>query len=96
MKEGLLRCRARVSSRSERTEARFMLHAGLDVSRRRLDVCLLDERGEVLAETAVPPDADGSRGLAGPARGGAGAGGDRVDERRGLCTTRSKNTAGRC
>jgi hypothetical protein len=36
-----------------------MLHAGLDLSRRRLDICLLDEQGEVLVETAVPPDADG-------------------------------------
>ena len=42
-----------------------MLHAGLDLSRRRLDVCLLGEGGQVLAETAVPPDADGLRGLAG-------------------------------
>ena len=38
-----------------------MLHAGLDLSRRRLDVCLLDERGELVAETAAPPDADGLR-----------------------------------
>jgi transposase len=42
-----------------------MLHAGVDVSRRRLDVCVLDARGEVLAQTAVPPDADGVGGLAG-------------------------------
>ena len=41
-----------------------MLHAGLDLSRRRLDVCLLDEHGEVVAELAVPADADGLRGLA--------------------------------
>ena len=40
-----------------------MLHAGLDLSRRRLDVCLLSDRGELVAETAVPPDADGLRGL---------------------------------
>jgi hypothetical protein len=42
-----------------------MLHAGLDLSRRRLDVCLLDGHGEVVAEGAVPADADGLRGLAG-------------------------------
>jgi hypothetical protein len=42
-----------------------MLHVGLDLSRRRLDVCLLDEAGGLLAETAVPWDADGLRGLAG-------------------------------
>jgi len=42
-----------------------MLHAGLDLSRRRLDVCLLDGRGELVAETAVSADADGLRSLAG-------------------------------
>jgi hypothetical protein len=41
-----------------------MLHSGLDLSRHRLDVSLLDERGGLLAETAVPSDADGLRGLA--------------------------------
>ena len=41
-----------------------MLHAGLDLSRRRLDVCLLDEAGELVAQTAAPPDADGLRRLA--------------------------------
>jgi hypothetical protein len=41
-----------------------MLHAGLDLSRRRLDVCLLSEHGELVAQTAAPPDADGLRGLA--------------------------------
>jgi transposase len=40
-----------------------MLHAGLHLSRRRLDICLLDERGELVGETAVPPDLDGLRGL---------------------------------
>ena len=41
-----------------------MLHAGLDLSRRRLDVCLISDEGEVVGEFAVPPDADGLRGLA--------------------------------
>jgi transposase len=41
-----------------------MLHARLALSRRRLDVCLLDEAGELVAQTAAPPDADGLRGLA--------------------------------
>jgi transposase len=41
-----------------------MLHAGLDLSRKRLDVCLLDNRGELVERTAAPPDADGLRGLA--------------------------------
>jgi transposase len=42
----------------------MMLHAGLDLSRRRLDFCLLDERGERVEVGAAPPDADGLAGLA--------------------------------
>jgi transposase len=42
-----------------------MLHAGLDLSRRRLDVCLLSGAGESIAQFAAPVDADGLRGLAG-------------------------------
>jgi transposase len=41
-----------------------MLHAGLGLSRRRLDVCLVDDAGEVVAQTAAAPDADGLRHLA--------------------------------
>jgi len=41
-----------------------MLYAGLNLSRKRVDVCLLDERGERVAVTAAPPDGDGLRGLA--------------------------------
>lgn len=41
-----------------------MLHAGLDLSRARLDVCVLDEVGERVAVTQCPPDADGLRTLA--------------------------------
>jgi transposase len=41
-----------------------MLHAGLDLSRRKLDVCLLSERGEHLDQLVAPPDVDGLRGLA--------------------------------
>jgi transposase len=42
-----------------------MLHAGLDLSRRRLDYCLIGDDGEVVVESgAVTPDADGLRGLA--------------------------------
>src|SRR5947208_10769523 len=40
-----------------------MLHAGLDLSRKRLDVCLLSEDGELVEEFSAPPDADGLRGL---------------------------------
>jgi transposase len=41
-----------------------MLHAGLDLSRKRVDVCLLSVAGEVVDEWASPPGADGLRGLA--------------------------------
>src|SRR3990172_9587667 len=41
-----------------------MLHAGLDLSRKRLDFHLLDEVGETVELGAAPPDADGLRGLA--------------------------------
>jgi len=41
-----------------------MLHAGLDLSRRRVDYCLLDEDGRPLERSAVAPDADALAGLA--------------------------------
>jgi transposase len=41
-----------------------MLHAGLDLSRRKLDVCLLTNEGEHLDQLAVPPDVDSLRTLA--------------------------------
>jgi transposase len=41
-----------------------MLHAGLDLSRKRLDVCLLGDDGEHLDQLAVPPDVDSLRVLA--------------------------------
>jgi transposase len=41
-----------------------MLHAGLDLSRKRLDVCLLSEEGEHLDQLAIPPDVDSLRTLA--------------------------------
>ena len=41
-----------------------MLHAGLDLSRRKIDVCVLSEHAEVVEEFASPPDADGLAGLA--------------------------------
>ena len=56
MKEGLLGAALGASSRSEREEARSHVARWFDLSRRRLDVCLLDEHGQLLAETAVPPD----------------------------------------
>jgi transposase len=41
-----------------------MLHAGLDLSRRKLDFCLLSEDGEHLDQLAVPPDVESLRTLA--------------------------------
>jgi transposase len=41
-----------------------MLHAGLDLSRKKLDVCLLSDRGEHLDQLAVAPDVDSLRRLA--------------------------------
>ena len=41
-----------------------MLHAGLDLSRRRLDFCLLDQAGERVEVGAVAPDADALGGFA--------------------------------
>jgi transposase len=41
-----------------------MLHAGLDLCRRKVDVCLLSEDGEHVDQLAVPPDADALRTLA--------------------------------
>ena len=40
-----------------------MLHAGLDLSRNRLDVCLLSDEGEIVEEFRSPADADGLRHL---------------------------------
>ena len=41
-----------------------MLYAGLDLSRKRLDVRVLDEEGHDVVCCAAPPDADGLRALA--------------------------------
>src|SRR6266540_1606144 len=41
-----------------------MLYAGLDLSRHRLDVHLMNQAGEPVQITTAPPDADGLRGLA--------------------------------
>jgi hypothetical protein len=35
-----------------------MLHAGLDLSRKKIDMCLLSQAGEIVDEWASPPDAD--------------------------------------
>jgi transposase len=40
-----------------------MLHVGLDLSRRRLDVCVLCDEGELVEELAAPLDSEGLRYL---------------------------------
>jgi transposase len=40
-----------------------MLHVGLDLSRRRVDVCLISAHGELIAQFAAPADRDGLYGL---------------------------------
>ena len=40
-----------------------MLHAGLDLSRKRLDVCLLSDQGELVSELAAFPDSAGLKKL---------------------------------
>ncbi|HYS28560.1 MAG TPA: hypothetical protein VEQ12_03525, partial [Candidatus Limnocylindria bacterium] len=44
-----------------------MMHAGLDLSRKRLEVALLSEHGEQLEHLAVLPTVDGLQDLAGRA-----------------------------
>ena len=41
-----------------------MLHAGLDLSRKRLDVCLLSDQGELVEELTAFPDSGGLKALA--------------------------------
>jgi len=41
-----------------------MLHVGLDLSRRRLDVHVLDDQGTTITVTAIPPDGEALRRLA--------------------------------
>jgi hypothetical protein len=76
MKESLLGGRLSVSLKSGSKEARCSCCTLLDLSRRKVDVCLVSVEGEVVDEWASPPDADGLRSLAaraamhgGPVRG---------------------------
>ena len=41
-----------------------MLHVGLDLSRKRIDVCLISDQGELIDRLAATPDRDGLYGLA--------------------------------
>jgi hypothetical protein len=40
-----------------------VLHVGLDLSRRRVDVCLISAAGELLGQFRAPVDRDGLHGL---------------------------------
>jgi hypothetical protein len=42
----------------------FVLHVGLDLSRRRVDVCLISSEGELIDQFPAPADQDGLHGLA--------------------------------
>jgi len=50
--------------RNQQQEAAEMLYVGLDLSRQRLDVHVLDQEGRTVEVTAVRPDADALRTLA--------------------------------
>jgi hypothetical protein len=41
----------------------LVLHAGLAMSRKRIDVCLVSDRGELIGHLRVPADRDGLYGL---------------------------------
>lgn len=61
-----------------------MLHAGLGLSRRKLDVCLLDEEGNHLDQLICAPDGEALKTFAGRVdelHGGTGQRRDRVDDR---------------
>ena len=53
MKKGPLGGTLRRPPRTITKEARPMLHAGLDLSRKKLDVCLLSDQGEHLDQLAA-------------------------------------------
>jgi transposase len=40
-----------------------MLHVGLDLSRKRVDVCLISDQGELVDQFSVPAERDGLYGL---------------------------------
>ena len=41
-----------------------MLHVGLDLGRKRIDVCLISDQGELVGRFAAIPDRDGLYGVA--------------------------------
>ena len=76
-----------------------MLHVGLDLSRRRLDVCVLSGEGELIEELAAPPDLEGLRYLVRQVAGHRDPVVQAVIESMtgpGSCTTRSSSWGGMC
>jgi transposase len=61
---GALSGHSRCQCQLQKEALRHMVHAGLDLSRKRLDVQLLGEDGAHLRQLAVSPDLDGLRRLA--------------------------------
>jgi hypothetical protein len=45
--------------RAKKEASCIMLHVGLDLSRKRVDVCLISDRGELVGKLAAPFDEDG-------------------------------------
>ncbi len=64
MKRGLAGDRLTVVSHNQHREGPVMLYVGLDLSRQRLDVHVLDEDGRTVEVTAVRPEAGALRALA--------------------------------
>src|SRR6516225_8388560 len=50
-------------ARLPRKEGVTVLHVGLDLSRRRVDVCLISSEGELVEHFRAPADRDGLYGL---------------------------------
>src|SRR5436305_14326905 len=50
-------------ARLPRKEGIAVLHVGLDLSRRRVDVCLVSSEGELVEHFRAPADRDGLYGL---------------------------------
>jgi transposase len=47
-----------------REEEEFVLHVGLDLGRKRVEVCLISDQGELIDRFTAIPDRDGLHGLA--------------------------------